>query len=328
MHQVRPVNSNSILGYNIGFLLMPEFTMVTFANALAVLRMANRQSGKEFYRWITFTETDETVVSSDGIPIAPTHSFADMATVDLLIVCGGYNVKKHTSKPLLQKLRTLGKNRKALGSLCTGTYVLAAAGLLDGFRCTIHWENEHSLREDFPSLGVCSSVYVIDRNRYTCSSGSTSIDMMLKLVSEHHPKALVQQIVEQFGYERIRTDKDPQRTPLCHLVGANQPKLTEVVALMEANTEEPLTLDEVAAYAGISRRHLERLFHNYLNCAPSRYYMQLRLQRARLLLLQTSIPIIEIAISCGFNTAPHFSKCYSQLFGNPPREERRAVLRQ
>jgi transcriptional regulator GlxA family with amidase domain len=135
----------------------------------------------------------------------------------------------------------------------------------------------------------------------------------------------VQEISEQFTCERVRTEEDAQRMPLQYLVGANQPKLVDAVALMEANIEEPLPLDDVAAYVGISRRQLERLFDRYLHCAPSRYYLELRLYRARLLLLQTNIPIIEVAVSCGFSTAPHFSKCYHDFYGKPPRDARLAL---
>ena len=94
---------------------------------------------------------------------------------------------------------------------------------------------------------------------------------------------------------------------------------------MESNLEEPLTLNEVSDYVGVSRRQLERLFKNNLNITPSRYYLELRLSRARLLLIQTSVPVIDVAISCGFSSAPHFSKCYSDLFGRSPSSERRTV---
>jgi|TARA_B110001452_G_C15125516_1_gene392253 transcriptional regulator GlxA family with amidase domain len=203
--------------------------------------------------------------------------------------------------------------------------VLATAGLLDGYECTIHWENLASMREEFPRLKITSSLFVIDRDRYTCAGGISSIDLMLNLVASIHGHQLVQQISEQFTCDRVRTEKDAQRAPLQYLIGASQPRLVDAVLLMESNIEEPLTLDEVASYVGISRRQLERLFNRYLSRAPSRYYLELRLSRARLLLLQTSIPVIDVAITCGFSTAPHFSKCYSDLYGKPPSSERRVL---
>ncbi len=307
---------------HIGFLMILDYSMISFANAVAVLRMANRQSGRDLYRWSTMTMDGNPVCSSDGLELKPGCSVAATDPLDVLMVCGGYHVETECRKPILVALRGFAKQHVPLGALCTGTHVLAAAGLLDGYRCTIHWENLSSLQEQFPRLQVSSNLFVIDRDRYTCSGGVSSIDLMLNLVASIHGHQLVQEISEQFTCERVRTEKDAQRVPLHYLIGASQPKLVDAVTLMEANIEEPLGLDEVSSYVDISRRQLERLFHKYLHCAPSRYYLELRLHRARLLLLQTSMPVIDVAISCGFSTAPHFSKCYSELYGKPPRDER------
>ena len=310
---------------HIGFLLMPEYTLSTFSNAVSVLRMANRLSDKELYRYSVFTLDGESVVSSAGLELKLDGSLKSVDDMQVLIVCGGYNIKDHCTRETLEALRAMDKKNIPLGGICTGSYVLASAGLLDGYRSTIHWENIASMREQFPKLNISSSLFVIDRDRYTCSGGISSIDLMLNLVASIHGHQLVQQISEQFTCDRVRTEKDPQRAPLQYLMGASQPRLVDAVTLMEANIEEPLSLDEVAEYVGISRRQLERLFNRYLHCAPSRYYLELRLSRARLLLLQTSIPVIDVAISCGFSTAPHFSKCYSDLYGKPPSSERRAL---
>jgi transcriptional regulator GlxA family with amidase domain len=318
-----PVGHNeSVVTLHIGFLLMPEYTLTTFSNAVGMLRMANRLSGRELYRWSTFGLTGEPLVSSDGLEIRLNGSLDSATDVKILFVCGGYNIKQHCNRLLLDRLRGFAKNKIPLGGLCTGSYALALAGLLDGYRCTIHWENLASMREEFPKLQLSSNLFTIDRDRYTCSGGISSIDLMLNLIASIHGHQLVQQISEQFACDRVRTEKDAQRAPLQYLIGASQPRLVDAVTLMESNTEEPLTLDEVAKYVGISRRQLERLFNRYLHCAPSRYYLELRLSRARLLLLQTSIPVIDIAISCGFPTAPHFSRCYSDLYGKPPSNER------
>ena len=310
---------------HIGFLMMPEYTLSTFSNAVSVLRMANRLSGRELYRYSVFSIDGEPVVSCAGLELKLDGSFHTTVDMNVLIVCGGYNVKNYCDKPVIDALRSMDKKGIPLGAMCTGSYVLAAAGLLDGYRSTIHWENIASMREQFPKLNISSSLFVIDRDRYTCSGGISSIDLMLNLVASIHGHQLVQQISEQFTCDRVRTEKDPQRAPLQYLIGASQPRLVDAVVLMEANIEEPLSLDEIAEYVGISRRQLERLFNRYLHCAPSRYYLELRLSRARLLLLQTSIPVIDVAISCGFSTAPHFSKCYSDLYGKPPSNERRAL---
>jgi transcriptional regulator GlxA family with amidase domain len=302
---------------------MPEYTLSTFSNAVSVLRMANRLSGKELYRYSVFSFEGKPVVSSSGVEIVLSGSLQAADEMNVLVVCGGYNVKNYCDRPMIDALRAVAKTKIPLGAMCTGTYVLAMAGLLDGYRCTIHWENIASMREQFPKLNITSSLFVIDRDRYTCSGGISSIDLMLNLVASIHGHELVQEISEQFTCDRVRTEQDPQRAPLKYLIGASQPRLVDAVVLMEANIEEPLSLDEVAHCVGISRRQLERLFNRYLHRTPSRYYLELRLSRARLLLLQTSISLIDVAISCGFSTAPHFSKCYSDVYGKPPSNERR-----
>jgi len=311
---------------HVGFVMLPEYTLSTFSNAVGILRMANRLSGKELYHWSLHSVGGQSVVSSAGLELALDGGLDAASEADIMLVCGGYSVKSHCDKPLLDGLRKMAKRKIPMGGICTGSYALAAAGLLDGYRCTIHWENLASLREEFPKLEISSSLFVIDRDRYTCSGGISSIDLMLNLVASIHGHQLVQQISEQFTCDRVRTEKDAQRAPLKYLIGASQPRLVEAVTLMENNIEEPLTLDEISNFVGISRRQLERLFNRYLHCAPSRYYLELRLYRARLLLLQTSIPVIDVAISCGFSTAPHFSKCYSDLYSKPPSSERRALI--
>lgn len=310
---------------HIGFLMVAEYTMITLANAIAVLRAANRESGQELFRWSVLTLDGNAVVSSDFLELKPDGGMELVATLDCLMVCGGERIERHCDEPLLEALRVIAKRQIPLGGLCTGSFVLATAGLLEGYRCTVHWENMVGMQEKFPDLQVTSRLFVIDRDRYSCSGGVSSMDLMLNIISSMHGNKLVQKVSELLMYERVRTERDAQRVPLQHLIGASQPKLIDAVALMEANIEEPLSLDEVAEYVSISRRQLERLFHKYLHCAPSRYYLELRLHRARLLLLQTGMPVIDVAISCGFSTAPHFSKCYSELYGKPPRDERRAA---
>ncbi len=308
-----------------GFLLVPNYSMIAFSSAIEPLRMANRDTGKPLYRWSIYTVDGLAERASNGLEITPDASLEQADNVSALFVCGGTDIADAWSKSLQQALRRIAKRNIRLGALCTGSYLLARAGLLDGYRCTIHWENIASLREEFPAVRVSDDLFVFDRDRISCAGGQSAMDMMLQLINERHGSKLVTRISEQFICERIRSSDDRQRVPLHLAIGSNQPKLTEAVTLMEANIEEPISLDELSNYVGISRRQLERLFQKHLNCVPTRYYLNLRLQRARLLLLQTSKSIVDIALACGFISAPHFSKCYRDLFGIPPRDERRKL---
>ncbi len=296
---------------------------MAFTAAIDQMRMANRLSGKRLYEWVLLSSSAEPVYASTQLTIATTE-MKKVGRLDAVFVCGGTNIETKTSPSITAWLRCCVKNRVHIGAICTGTFILADAGLLKGYRCTIHWENMIGLRERFPELIISQDVFEIDKDRYTCAGGSAAMDMMVYLIALRHGWELATEIAEEFLVERIRGRNDRQRLPLRLLLGSSQPKLADAVAYMEANIEELISLDEIASHVGLSRRQLERLFQKYLHCVPTRYYMRLRLMHARQLLLQTSMPIVEIAFTCGFVSTPHFSKCYREHFGIPPRDERKA----
>ena len=307
----------------LGFLLTPEYSMIAFASAIEPLRMANRLSGKRLYQWTTYTVDGNAVMASNGLEIRPDAAITEVAGLDTLFVCSGLDVERASDRATLSWLKKLGQQRMNFGALCTGAHVLARAGLLDGYRCTLHWENIASMREAFPRVVVSYELFEIDRDRFTSAGGTAPLDMMLNLITQQIGADTATAISEAFACERIRGRHDRQRIPLQLRLGTSQPKLIETVSIMESNIEEPISLDELARHVGVSRRQLERLFQKHLSCVPTRYYLELRLARARQLLLQTSISIVDVAFACGFVSAPHFSKCYRDYFGIPPREERR-----
>ena len=210
----------------------------------------------------------------------------------------------------------------AIAGLDTGSYWMARAGLLSGYRATLHWQEINRFSDDFPDVIVSSNLYEIDRNRGSCAGGAATLDFMLALIGQQLGSDFTAQLSEVFSIERVRPGNERQRIPLQTRIGGSQPKLTEAVSLMEANIEEPLTTDDIAFYVGVSRRQLERLFKQHLNTVPSKYYLELRLNRARQLLQQTSKSIVQIGLSCGFSSGPHFSSTYRNHFGMTPREER------
>ena len=307
----------------IGFLLVPNFSLIAFSSAFDALRMANRMREQKIYEWQVLTYDGQPISSSSNLTITPDGDFSLADDLDILFVCAGDKVHLAVDKTMLAWLRKLAQKKMALGSICTGSYLLAHAGLLDGYRCTIHWENLASMREEFPGIVVSQELFEIDRDRYTCSGGIAPLDMMLNIISRQDGAQLAVAISEEFICERIRGRNDRQRVPLRLHLGTSQPKLVEAVALMEANLEEPMSLDELAQHVGLSRRQLERLFQKHLSCVPTRYYLELRLAKARQLLLQTSMSIVDVAFASGFVSAPHFSKCYRDFYGIPPRDERR-----
>ncbi|WP_372742134.1 GlxA family transcriptional regulator [Neptunomonas sp.] len=306
----------------IGFLLLNNFTMISLASAVEPLRMANQLSGEALYEWVTLTEDGGAVSASDGIKITPDSSMLNAALLDIVIVAGGLNVRRAYSKNQLNWLNSQARKGCTLGAICTGAYVLAEAGLLDGYDCSTHWEYIAGLQEAFPRVGCSDRLFSFDRDRMTSTGGTAPLDMMLHLIKQEHSALLSSAISEMFICDRIRSETDQQKVPLQYVSAAMQPKLAEVVGLMAANIEELIDMDELAHYAGLSRRQLERLFLKHLQCSPSKYYLKLRLLRARQLLKQSDLAIIEISTACGFVSTPHFSKCYREQMGVPPSEER------
>ena len=292
-------------------LTLPHYSAIALTNAVEPLRMANSLAGQVAYEWVVASLDGQAVAASDQI-----------GRVDVVFVCGGVNVREAVSPGLLAALRRLSEQRIGLGGLCTGGYALARAGLLDRCRATIHWENVSALREEFPRVIISDQVFTIDRNRFTASGGVAPLDLMLNLIEEKLGSRIAQRVSEQFIVDRIRSDKDRQYVPLRAQVGVSHQSLIKVAELMEANVERPMSLERIAHETGLSRRQIERLFKRHLNCVPKRYYLELRLKRARELLLQTAMPIMDITTACGFQSPPHFSKCYRKQFGYPPSIER------
>lgn len=306
-----------------GFLTLPNYSLIAVTNALEVLRMANRVAGRDIYEWSIASLDGRPVAASSGLELTPTVALDKVGKVEILFVCGGIDVRAAVSAPLLTALRRLGERRVGLGALCTGGYALARAGLLDHYRATIHWENLPALREEFPRVQLNDQVFSIDRDRYTASGGTAPLDLMLNLIQLKHGLRISQQVSEQFLLERVRSDRDRQYVPLRAQVGSSHGSMIRVARLMEENIEKPLSLERIAHATGLSRRQIERLFRRHLDCVPKRYYLEMRLRRARELLLQTAMPIMDVTTSCGFKSPPHFSRCYRAQFGYPPSDERR-----
>ncbi len=309
-----------------GFLLVPGFTLIGFSSAVEPLRMARIASGQELFHWTTLSAVGGPVMASNGLSVHTDLPFSQAHDLDAVFICGSNPIPPKIDSACLAWLRAQAHAGTALGGICTGSYWLAKAGLLNGYRCTLHWEDTERLLSDFPDIIVSKRIYEIDRNRYTCSGGIAPVDLMVALISRQAGgPELAAKVSELMVCERIRSTRDPQRIPLRQQLGTSQPKLTDVVTLMENNLEEPLPKEDLAQFIQVSVRQLERLFQEYLKCTPSAYYLELRLQKARQLLLGTEQPIIDIAAACGFISVTHFTHRYRDYFGMTPGRERRTV---
>ncbi|MBT6512266.1 MAG: GlxA family transcriptional regulator [Alphaproteobacteria bacterium] len=308
------------------FFLVPSFSMMAFTAAVEPLRSANRMSGSELYSWTVISRDGQPVRASNGLEVVAQHSMEDLPSCEILLICAGIDAHRFEDRPTMAWLRKIARQGGIVGALCTGTHLLARAGLLGGYKCTIHWEDLESFIEDHPELDVTDDIFEIDRNRITCSGGTAALDLMLHMITLQHGAELAGKVSEQFIHERIRESHDHQRMALQSRVGVSDPKLLAAIGEMEENLEEPLPLPAIADAVGLSTRQLERLFKKHLGRTPSRYYRELRLHHARLMLMQGSASILSIALAAGFVSASHFSRRYREYFGRTPREERRGAV--
>ena len=304
------------------FVLLENFTLLSFAAALETLRIANRMAGHDIYTWRIIGEGGVSVTCSAGTTFQLEDDLTELGRDDTIVLCGGIDVQAASTRKVLNWLRREARKGVTTIGLCTAAYTLARAGLLDGRRATIHWENQDSFIEEFPEVDLTKSVFVVDGARITTAGGTSSIDMMLTLIAEDHGEELASTVADQMIYSTIRTDQDTQRLSVPTRIGVRHPKLSQVIQIMEQNIEEPISPSILAQDVGMSTRQLERLFRRYLNRSPKRYYMELRLQKARNLLMQTDMSVINVALACGFASPSHFSKCYRAQYNTTPYRER------
>jgi transcriptional regulator GlxA family with amidase domain len=313
--------STAVAPETFGFLLIPQFSMIAFAAAIEPLRLANHVSGETLYRWVLLSRDGSSERASNGIPVAADHALAEAPSLPTIIVCSGIDGHWYEDRAVFAWLRRMAARGATLGSVCTASHILARAGLLDGYRCTVHWENLAGFSETFPNLEATGELFTVDRNRFTCAGGIAAADMMLHRIAATHGDELAAKIGEQMLHDKMRPGAMRQHAVPQPPFAVEREELQAAVRMMLENIETPVDLLTLAHRLGQSRRNVERLFRKYLNCSPARYYLGLRLTRARQLLNQTHLSVLEVALCCGFVSATHFSQRYRGYFGVPPRSD-------
>jgi AraC family carnitine catabolism transcriptional activator len=306
----------------IGFLLLPRFSMMAFFAAVEPLRIANRISGKPLFRWLLISEDGQPVTSSSGMTLVADHSILDIRSLPSLAVCSGFEPESHLNRALTGWMHRLDGGGCVLGGLDTGCFLLAAAGLLDGERVTLHWESLPAFRERFPTISTSDELFELGARRFSCAGGAAAMDMALDVIARRHGTALAVDVSEQLVHDRMRTRTDQQRMTLARRLGTHKRQLVDAVALMEQNLDTPLSLEELAKRCRVSLRQLQRLFEQELSTSPRAWYLRLRLERARHLLKETDLDILSIGLSSGFTSSSSFSRAYRNYFGHSPRQTR------
>jgi transcriptional regulator GlxA family with amidase domain len=308
--------------HQLAFFLVPGFSMMAFAAAVEPLRVANRLAQRPLYAWRILSRDGEPVAASNGMLVVANARLEDAGAMSRLIVCAGFDPQLHDDRAVRTQLRRCAQSGLGLGAIDTGSFFLAWARLLDGYRATVHWECLESFQEQFPRIQVTAHLFEMDRNRFTCAGGTAALDMMLHIIRLEHGPALAGAISEQFIHAPIRSAHDAQRMAPAVRQGVMHPRLARAITVMESRLEEPLSCAKICAEAGVSSRQLERLFLSRLKSTPARYYLELRLQRARALLQYSDLPITRVAVACGFKSLAHFSRSYRRWSGKPASAER------
>ncbi|WP_164660194.1 GlxA family transcriptional regulator [Tropicibacter sp. Alg240-R139] len=304
------------------FLLVEEFSHLAFSCAVEPLRIANLVSGEPLYHWSFASENSETATCSNESVTLVHSGFDALPRCDQLFVLSGIHMRDHVTKPLLAALRRERVRGTAIGALCSGAWVLAEAGFLDDMQAAIHWEYHDSFMEAFPEVNLVRSVFVADEKYMTASGGTATADLILHLIERDHGQDLSVAVADQMVYNAVRHATAEQKVSLQSRNGMRNAHLTKAIQIMQDQISDPISPTVIAENVGISTRQLERLFGKYLNASPKKYFMEMRLDRARNLLIQTEASVTEVAFACGFESPGHFSRVYRATYGVTPMLQR------
>ncbi len=307
----------------LAVLLLPRFSNLCLAAVIEPLRAANERAGRRHYRWTILSGDGGHVTSSSGVRIAVDGALAELPPGGVLLVLASYDYRRAVTGSLKAALRHHARHGTLLGGLDTGAWLLAEAGLLDGYRATIHREELAVFAERFPGVEVVEDRYVIDRDRVTAGGATAALDLVLAEIRRVHGRALASEVAALFLYAAELPADQPQAAMPEHLLGRRDPRLARAVALMQRQMEPPLSIAGLAARLGLSPRSLERLFRLHLETTPRAYYRELRLAHARGLLLETGLPVAEVALRAGFDSPAAFSRSFRRRYGLAPGRLRR-----
>lgn len=309
----------------LGFLLVDDFALMSYASVVEPFRAANRLSGKRLYEWQHFSVDGSSALASNQLEINVSGPLVGSLDLDILFVCAGGNPATFDNKTTFAALRRLAANGVVLAGVSGGAFLLARAGTLAGYRCTIHWEHEPAFLETYPTLAFERGLFVIDRGRITCAGGTAGLDLAVEMIASKHGADLAQLVSDWYIKTQKRPAEGAQRPAISQRYRVSHPGLAAVLEAIEANKDEPLAREALAGIAGLSVRQLERLFRQQMRTSIHEHYLRVRLDEAMRLLRETEMPRATVAIACGFPSAAHFSRSFRRRFAITPMQARRAA---
>lgn len=308
--------------YQIDVLVLPDFSLMSLAATVEPLRGANRASAQDLYHWRLLSPDGAPPSSSSGVPVLMNDRFETDAPRDALFVVAAFHARRH-AKLVLRDLRRVAGRGVPLGGIESGSWALAMAGLLDGYRATTHWEDLEEFAAAFPHVDVVSDRYVIDRGRFTAGGAAPALDMMLNMVRAHHGLTLALDAASLFIYDQKQLAEEPQSIVSVGRLATIDPELARAIHCMQAHMDAPLPTAAIARRVGLSVRTLQVRFRARLGVSPYEYYLDLRLAAARRMLQQTSNSAAEVAIAHGFGSGSAFARAFRQRYGVSPGAARR-----
>lgn len=315
---VRP--ARPVSAFAVGFILTDDFALMSFASAVEPLRAANLLADRPLYDIRFFAAQPGLVASSVGavIPVKDLPVPADRLDA-VFVVVGGDPARIADDGALKACLRLLARSGTIIGGISGGPYLLAAAGLLAGRRFTIHWEHADALIEQFRDLTPERVRFVIDGDRITCGGGIAPLDLMHAIIASQHGADFARRVSDWFLHTHVDQPAGAQRASVTERYQVHHKVLAKVLEKMETAIEEPLSRADMAAFAGVSERHLDRLFSSVMKSRFSQEYLRIRLERAAVLLKQSPLAVSEIGYATGFSGPSQFTRAFRRHFGESPR---------
>lgn len=318
------MSETTTLSRRIGVVVLPKFNAMATVAFIDPFRAANYLSAKQLYSWRFLSLDADPVVASNAMTLADTMAIDEAREdFDFVVVSASWAPENHRKKHLFEWLRTCARRGAALGGIDTGIFILGFAGLLKGHRATVHYEHVAAFKELFPENLISEDLFVFDRMRFSSCGGAACADLALEIIRMHQGINLANAAAHYIFHDRVRPGTEQQNRLLREPVGYMAPqKLREAIILMERSLEDPLQIPEIARRIGVSQRHMERTFQSHTGVSPVRYYLDLRLDRARGLVTQTDLSVLEISIASGFATPVQFAKAYKERFSLTPTDDR------
>lgn len=305
----------------VTILVLPQFAMIAFASTVEPLREANWVAGRQAFEWKVVSHDGLPVRASNGLSLNVDGSIRDIPFAGMVIVCSSFNPHLYATPAVLKWLRRQDRLGAMIGGVETGAFILARAGLLNGHRATIHWENAESFAEEFPDVNLTGQIFELDRRRFSASGATAAMDMMLYFVAQHLGQKVASGVAEEFIYNRMRKGESPQRLEASDRMNTRNPRLRRLLTYLDKNLNVSIDVADMARVEKISQREIRRLFQTHLGISPKAYHRRLRLEKAQAMLRQSDVDVSTVALDCGFTSSSDFSRAYKREFNRRPKDD-------